>query len=136
MEALVPILATNIALAVGYLLGGLGQRRRRKSSLVDERLRAVDEALNLLTTLSVSLVRDQAQAVALYSERTGVIEAGIAAGDALAAPELASRTLGARIREALALLKPFDPDDQINDQIANKLAEARREYEALRTKRV
>ncbi len=136
MEALVPIVATLVALALGYFLGGLGQRRRRKSSLVDERLRAVDEALNLLTTLSVSLVRDQAQAVALYSERAGVIEAGIAAAHALAGPELASRTLVARIREALALLKPFDPDDKINDQIADKLAEAREEYEALRTKRV
>ncbi len=136
MEALVPGLAIIVALAVGYFLGGLGQRRRRKSSLVDERLRAIDEALNLLTTLSVSLVRDQAQAVALYSERAGVIEAGIAAADALAGPELASRTLAARIREALALLKPFDPDDKINDQIADKLAEARQEYEALRTKRV
>ncbi len=136
MEALVPILATVIALAVGYFLGGLGQRRRRKSSLVDERLRAVDEALNLLTTLSVSLVRDQAQAVALYSERAGVVAAGIAAADALAGPELASRTLAARIREALARLKAFDPDDKINDQIAEKLAEARPEYEALRTKLV
>ena len=136
METLGPILAMLMALAVGYFLGGLSQRRRRKSSLVDERLRAVDEALNLLTALSVSLVRDQAQAVALYSERAGVVEAGIAAADALAAPEFASRTLAARIREALALLKPFDPDDKINDQIADKLAEARQEYEALRTKRV
>ncbi len=136
MEALGPILTTLVALAVGYFLGGLGQRRRRKSSLVDERLRAIDEALNLLTTLSVSLVRDQAQAFALYSERAGVVEAGIAAADALAAPELAPRALGARIREALALLEPFDPDDQINARIADKLAEARQEYEALRTKRV
>ena len=32
--------------------------------------------------------------------------------------------------------EPFDPDDQVNDQIADKLAEARQEYEALRTKRV
>ena len=136
MEALGPILTTLVALAVGYFLGGLGQRRRRKSSLVDERLRAIYEALNLLTTLSVSLVRDRAQAVALYSERAGVVEAGIAAADALAAPELAPRALGARIREALALLEPFDPDDQINARIADKLAEARQEYEALRTKRV
>ena len=97
METLGPILTTLVALAVGYFLGGLGQRRRRKSSLVDERLRAIDEALNLLTTLCVSLVRDQAQAIALYSEKAGVVAAGIAAADALAGPELASRALSARI---------------------------------------
>ena len=131
METLGLILTTLVALAVGYFLGGLGQRRRRKSSLVDERLRAIDEALSLLDTLRVSLVRDQARAVALYAERAGVFGAGLAAADALAGPELASR-----IREALALLEPFDPDDQINDQITDKLAEARQEYEALRTKRV
>ena len=136
MEELLPILTTLVALAVGYFLGGLGQRRRRQRSLVDERLRAIDEALSLLDTLRVSLVRDQAKAVALYSERAGVLEAGIAAADALAGPELALRPLAARIREALALLKPFDPDHKINDQIADKLAEARQEFEALRTKRV
>ncbi len=136
MEALVPILATIVALAVGYFLGGLGQRRRRKSSLVDERLRAVDETLSLLATLGVSLVRDQPQAVALYAEGAGVVVAGIAAADALAGPELGLRALGTRIREALALLEPFDPDDQINARIADKLAEAGQEYEALRTKRV
>ena len=136
MEALVPILTTLEALAVGYSLGGLGQRRRRKSSLVDERLRAIDEALSLLATLAVSLVRDQAQAVALYAERAGVVAAGIAAADALAGPELGLGALGTRIREVLALLEPFDPDDKINARIADKLAEARQEYEALRTKRV
>ena len=131
METLGPILATIVALAVGYLLGGLGQRRRRKSSLVDERLSAIDETLNLLETLRVKLVRGQAPAVALYSERAGVVGAGIAAADALAGRELA-----ARIREALALLEPLDPDDKIDAQVADKLAEARQEYEALRTKRV
>ena len=136
MEALGPILTTLVALAVGYFLGGLGQRRRRKSSLVDERLRAIDEALSLLDTVRVRLVRDQAQAIALYSENGSIVGAGIAAADALAGPELAPRALGARIREALALLEPFDPDDQINARIADKLAEARLEYEALRTKRV
>ena len=136
MEELVPILTTLVALAVGYFLGGLGQRRRRQRSLVDERPRAIGEALSLLDTLRVRLVGDQAQAVALYSERAGALEAGIAAADALGGAEVASRTLAARIREALALLKPFDPDDKINDQIADKLAEARQEYEALRTKRV
>ena len=136
METLGPILTTLVALVVGYFLGGLGQRRRRKSSLVDERLRAIDEALSLLDTLRVGLIRDQSQAVALYSERAGVVEAGIAAADALSGPELASSTLAARIREALALLKPFDPDDRINGQIGDTLAEARQEYEALRTKRV
>ena len=136
MEELVLILTTLVALVVGYFLGGLGQRRRRKSSLVDERLRAIDEALNLLATLCVRLVRAQAQAIALYSENAGVIGAGIAAADALAAPDLAAGTLGTRIREALELLQPFDTDDKINAQIADKLAEARMEYEALRTKLV
>ena len=136
METLGPILTTLVALAVGYFLGGLGQRRRRKSSLVDERLRAIDEALSLLDTLRVSLVRDQAKAVALYAERAGVVEAGIAAADALAGLEVATRTLATRIREALALLEPFDPDDRINAQIADKLAEGRQEYEVLRTTRV
>ena len=136
MEALGPILTTLVALAVGYFVGGLGQRRRRKSSLVDERLRAIDEALSLLDTLRVRLVRDQAQAIALYSENGSIVGAGIAAADALAGPELGLGALGTRIREALALVEPFDPDDRINDQIGNKLAEARREYEALRTKLV
>ena len=136
MDQLGPILATVVALAVGYVLGGLGERRRRKSSLVDERLRAIDEALNLLATLRVRLVQGQAQAVAHYSENAGVVGAGIAAADALAAPELATRTLATRIREALELLQPFDTDDKINAQIADKLAEARMEYEALRTRLV
>ena len=136
METLGPILATIVALAVGYLLGGLGQRRRRKNSLVDERLSAIDETLNLLQTLRVKLVRDQPQAVALYSERAGVAEAGIAAADALAGRKLATRSLAARIREALALLEPLEPDDKIDALVADKLAEARREYEVLRTKLV
>ena len=136
MEALGQILTTLVALAVGYFLGGLGQRRRRKSSMVDERLRAIYEALSPLDTLRVRLVRDQSQAIVLYSERAGVVAAGMAAADALAGPELASRTLGTRIREALALLEPFDADDKITAQIAGKLAEARKEYEALRTKLV
>ena len=136
MDALFAILATVVALAVGYFLGGLGEKRRRKSSLVDQRVRAIDEALNLLATLRVRLVQDRAQAVAHYAENAGVVGAGIAAADALAGPELASRTLSARIREALELLQPFDMDDKINAQIAGKLAEARMEYEALRTKLV
>ena len=136
METLGPILATVVALAVGYFIGGLGQRRRRKNSLVDERLHAIDEALRLLDTLRVRLLQDEAQVVALYSERAGVVGAGIAAADALAGPELATRTLGTRIREAPALLEPFNPDDKINAQIADKSAEARMEYEALRTKLV
>ena len=136
MDALFPILATVVALAVGYVLGGLGQRRRRKRSLVDDRLRAIDESLNLLATLCARVVQDRAQAVAHYAENTGVVGAGIAAADALAGPELPTRTLGTRMREALELLQPFDTADKINAQIADKLAEARMEYEALRTKLV
>ena len=37
MDTLFPILATVVALAVGYVLGGLHAKRRRKSSLIDER---------------------------------------------------------------------------------------------------
>ena len=136
MDTLFPILATVVALAVGYVLGGLHAKRRRKSSLIDERLRAIDEALNLLATLRVRVVQDRAQAAAHYAENTGVVGAGIAAADALAAPELATRTLGTRIREALELLQPFDTDDSTNARIADKLTEARMEYEALRTKLV
>ncbi len=136
MDALFPILATVVALAVGYVLGGLHAKRRRKSSLIDERLRAIDEALSLLATLGSRLVQDRAQAVAHDAENTGVVGAGIAAADALAGPELAMGTLGTRIREALELLQPFDTDEKINAQIADKLAEARMEYEALRTKLV
>ena len=136
MDALFPILATVVALAVGYILGGLHTKRRRESSLVDDRLRAIDEALNLLATLCARVVQDRAQAVAHYAENTGVVGAGIAAADALAGPEHATRTLGTLMREALELLQPFDADDKINAQIADKLAEARMEYEALRTKLV
>ena len=39
MDELGPILATVVALAVGYFIGGLGEKRRRKNSLVGERLR-------------------------------------------------------------------------------------------------
>ncbi len=135
MEILGPLLAT-VVVAFAFILGGLRERRRRKSSLVDERLRAIDEALNLLATLRERLVQDRAQAVALYSEKAGIVGAGIAAADTLAGPEPATRTLATRIREALELLLPFDTDDKISAQIADRLAEARMEYEALRTKLV
>ena len=134
MDELGPILATVVALAVGYFIGGLGEKRRRKSSLVDERLRAIDKALDLLDELSARLAHDRAEAVGLYSENTGVIGAGIAAADALASPELATRVLATRIREAFSLLQPFDPNDGSEAQFVDKLAEARREYEALKTK--
>lgn len=134
MDELGPILATVVALAVGYFIGGLGEKRRRKSSLVDERLRAIDKALDLLDELSARLAHDRAEAVGLYSENTGVIGAGIAAADALASPELATRVLATRSREAFSLLQPFDPNDGSEAQLVDKLAEARREYEALKTK--
>ena len=136
MDQLGPILATVVALAVGYVLGGLHAKRRRESSLVDDRLRAIDQALNLLATLCARVVQDRAQAVAHYAEHTGVVGAGIAAADALAGPGLARRPLATRMREALELLQPFDTDDKINTQIADKLAEARMEYELLRAKLV
>ena len=134
MDELGPILATVVALAVGYFIGGLGEKRRRKSSLVDEQLRAIDKALDLLDELSARLAHDRAEAVDLYSENTGVIGAGIAAADALASPELATRVLATRIREAFSLLQPFDPNDGSETQLVDKLAEARREYEAPKTK--
>ena len=126
------LVTTVVVLGAGYWLGGWDERQRRKNRLVDDRIREVGDAITHLSQIDATLgqpsrLRD------LMSDRVGVLQEGGAAAHALGASGLAIT-----MTEALGLLKSFmvTPDEKIALEYATKLAEARTEYELLRTKLV
>ena len=147
MDVLAPILGAVVSLVVGYLLGGFVERLRRWGSLVDDRIRAVGDAITYAERIRSNLGvghterapgvapgpqhRTPARIGELHSGYAGVIQAGVTAAAALDASDLA--TLIGDARDLVASLAP-KRDHKITVELVAKLREARREYEALRTK--
>ena len=147
---LVPIAVGLVTLYVGYLLGGLRERQRRKSSLVDDRLATIRAALSHMaqvrTTITQALredasgIPDEQRTVTtqrmtdVRTEGSGLVQDAHYAARALGGLDLADAMNA--VTQVLGTAAERGRFETLGDDYGAKLNTARQLYEALRDKLV